>query len=52
MSEGGGQRQREKERERKEKGWREIPKRDNDDDDDHFYTALFSALEQTHCTRM
>ena len=22
---------------------------DDDDDDDRFYTALFSALEQTHC---
>ena len=21
----------------------------DDDDDDRFYTALFSALEQTHC---
>ena len=25
---------------------------DDDDDDDCFYTALFSALEQTHCARM
>ena len=24
---------------------------DDDDDDDCFYTALFSALEQTHCAR-
>ena len=23
---------------------------DNDDDDERFYIALFSALEQTHCT--
>ena len=25
---------------------------DYDDDDDHFYIALFSTLEQTHCARM
>ena len=25
---------------------------DDDDDGDRFYTALFSALEQTHCARM
>ena len=24
----------------------------NEDDDDCFYIALFSALEQTHCARM
>ena len=24
---------------------------DDDDDDDCLYTALFSALEQTHCAR-
>ena len=24
----------------------------DDDDDDCFYMALFSALEQTHCARM
>ena len=24
----------------------------DDDDDDCFYIALFSALEQTHCARM
>ena len=25
---------------------------DDNDDDDSFYTALFSALEQTHCAHM
>ena len=25
---------------------------DYDDDDDHFYIALFSTLKQTHCARM
>ena len=25
---------------------------DDNDDDDRFYTALFSALQQTHCARL